>query len=547
LTFTQATNATVAPTVTVQAVGAAWTASQVTYATRPGVTGPTATSTGIVGGVGRVWQIDITAIVQAWTDGLPNYGLMVTGSQPVTFWSFDNSAFQPTLTVEWSDTPAAPATLTPSAGGVTSTGRPVLRFDFNAEAYLGACHVQLSTSEDFTAPLWNSGTIPTTVGLLDLAATAAPSTAGCWWRVRVQNTDGVWSPWSAPAQFTVAAKPALTWQTPAGGVWTAPSPEVTWQIAGQVAYRLTVAFADDTARLVFDTGRITSSVRAFVIPEGVITETDAPYVVALQVWDRDDRVTTPGDPAYIEHRRTVTYTPDPVQVAAWVRATHDIDGPPVVTLEWGAVGGADSWTVWRNGTLIATLKQTDISANGIECAWTDTTAPPWTELTYEVRPRVAGVDSAGITTQIQIELDTIWIITPDPDRCIPFTLEASTHDLAPDPFAFLPEQFEHATLWEPLTGGQPVRMVQGQFGLSGNLAGLRIQDGYGKTAREHAENLHWLKTHPETVVHLVLGAKNLRCVLGNIMAAPLIYDGVTGLPDDRTVRLDFWSTSGPEV
>ena len=65
--------------------------------------------------------------------------------------------------------------------------------------------MQVSATEDgFASPLWDSGSLPLTETQLDLASTSCPAPAADtlrWWRVRNQDSAGLWSAWSDPVSW----------------------------------------------------------------------------------------------------------------------------------------------------------------------------------------------------------------------------------------------------------------------------------------------------------------------------------------------------------
>jgi hypothetical protein len=77
-----------------------------------------------------------------------------------------------------------------------------------------SAQVQVAASEDgFGSPLWDSGSLPLTETQLDLAATSCPAPAVDtlrWWRVRNQDSAGLWSAWSDPVSWQWHARPTVS-------------------------------------------------------------------------------------------------------------------------------------------------------------------------------------------------------------------------------------------------------------------------------------------------------------------------------------------------
>lgn len=163
-------------TVGVRRVAASWKASKLNWNNAPGV-GPSEVTKAISTlADGDAVTFDVTAFVQAWADGLPNYGLRLTttGANTHQFYAF-NSANGATLTVTWADNPGQPTDLRPSEAA-TSKALPYVTFDYtdvSGNTELAAVRVQVSDTESFASPVYDSGEVLTLSSGLDLADLAA--------------------------------------------------------------------------------------------------------------------------------------------------------------------------------------------------------------------------------------------------------------------------------------------------------------------------------------------------------------------------------------
>ncbi|MGH3010199.1 MAG: DNRLRE domain-containing protein, partial [Gaiellaceae bacterium] len=156
-----------------------WRESFITWNNAPDVSGVGPTVTQASTADGQEWAFDVTALLQALSDGQANYGFRlaatVVDATIARFYSLDSAVNQPVLDVEWSDAPVAPHTLSPSGGRATSLAAPVLRFDYAdpaGQSPLTAVQVQVNNNADqFTTPTFDSGTVATTLPELDLSTT----------------------------------------------------------------------------------------------------------------------------------------------------------------------------------------------------------------------------------------------------------------------------------------------------------------------------------------------------------------------------------------
>lgn len=165
-------------TLTFQRLNQSFSASKVTYNTRPTslIAGTKAvTKTGVVA-VNTEWEIDVTDWLQSIANGGVNYGMRVISNEAVirTLYSdiHPSAQYRPRLEVTWSDAPSTPSGLAPSGGRAVGLAKPVVRaayVDVSGATALQAIQVQINATDVWTTPAFDSGIVLTSVPELDLA------------------------------------------------------------------------------------------------------------------------------------------------------------------------------------------------------------------------------------------------------------------------------------------------------------------------------------------------------------------------------------------
>lgn len=217
-------------TMTAQRTSAKWSSTRLTWNNRPGVTGTAHQLTKSGAAANTKWEIDVMSSIQAIANGgTAWYGFRIDASGTAyrkSIWAANsNGSYRPQLEVTWSDKPDAPVKLFPQDGQAVDKGQPYLDFDFNdpiGDGTMNACQVQVHTSDVWTAPAYDSGTVFTAESQLDLSRTDLPGgifgslaeDAVRWWRVRVQDGSGNWSAWSRGENFVKKAMGTLTLLNP---------------------------------------------------------------------------------------------------------------------------------------------------------------------------------------------------------------------------------------------------------------------------------------------------------------------------------------------
>lgn len=504
-----------------------WNVNTVTWDRKPPAGGVTASVTKTGPAADAIWELDVTTILQAVANGEPNYGIRLTSSNgnEIKFHSMNSSRKRPYLRVTWTTRPDAPTLLQPAFGAVTAA-KPILTCDYSdrsGSTDLTALQVQIDPENDFTGGIgWDSGTVPVDVPSLDLAATSYPGLAAgatTYWRVRVQDGDGLWSDWSDSAPISRIAKGTLSITNPAASPNDYVSeftPPIVWSFSlPQTHAQVRIAPAANPKKILHDSGKILTSVTSYTVPKDVLSDNED-YRVTVRAWDNVEREATPGDPVYVEATRDfavaydATVTP-PSSLAATVPA-----GTPWVDLTFARGTAPDTWTVLRDGIAIETdLETSDLTPGpGIggqpSWIWRDLTARPEIEHTYQVLAEVNGKLSAGGPTAVVTTTgEAIWLADP---------VTGATVVLGG--LGFDTTQEDYAETYAVIGSTEIVRSVMGLNGLSGSIddAWLRTRDGYDWQDLE--ATIYDFKSRPADQFRLVLADLNIPVVLGNVKVAP---------------------------
>jgi hypothetical protein len=521
--------------INVHRVGESWKESSTHWNNRPGTVGSAITKTVGPYTNGFDVEIDVTSIVQAWANGSPNYGfrLSTNAASTIQVYAMASTA-HPVLEVEWSDAPARPSDLRPS-GAATGASHPHLTFtylDVSGNTALAAVQVQLSSTSSFTSPLFDSGEVATTSAGLDLAETAFTGLADdqtVYWRVRAKDGAGLWSTWSAAAEFSRRVKPTVAITNLSEGVVYDSTPLILWDTTGsQVRYRVLVYDAADLSRPVHDSGTVESAEEQYTLPAGVLAD-DRDYRVKVRVWDGWNRQATPGDPTYSEAAADVHADTDAaVGGVATLVATQD-ERSPWVTLEWTRSTTPDAFVLIRDGREVRRWDDpADVFVSGTTYRYRQSGARPAWPHTYEVRAVVNGRQSKVnpvITYASRVE--GLWLV--DSSRGINVTLwgdDAGSWGTEDD-----------ASVYTPIGSTRAVRIVSGVRGHEGSLSGL-LMEGFGKTFAEMEADLLAIKSEPSRTVRIIAGDENFEAIVGNISISPSPKTRPGQLV--KEVTFDFW-------
>lgn len=441
-------NITTSTTLSVDRATQKWRVNKINHNNIPTVSGAAATLLKATAAVDTMWEIDVTALVQAAASSGNWYGFRVASNNTTGAWfhasESSTGAFRPQLVVEWAEIPEEPDLLSPAENRVVSLQRPVLTYDYNdvfGDDNLISHQIQFGTSQ----ALLEAGT--TTFDTLELATDSPQydttlvtpggtwaglaTGANVWWRVRAKDSSGNWSVYSDPVQFQRLTKGTLTITSPtAGAIWEG-SPTVTWTFTGrtQRAYQVAIATAADPGVWLWDSGKITSTALSETIPFGVIKDASIAYIVIVRVWDTEAREATPGDPVYAEAvtaSSTVQYDAAVVGITALSMTSDPV--LPIARLTWVRAAGApnfyqiqrssDGGVTWE---YIAEEVGSDLSTGGTNYAYDDTTASMYQALQWRVMTVLAaGRQSVGSTISGQVRRIAPFLMDKDGGNAVCF-------------------------------------------------------------------------------------------------------------------------------
>lgn len=530
-------------TVSAQLVSASWSESRIDYVNRPAGTGTVVASAAVTNpAANHEIDIDVSALYSSVAAGARNYGILltVTGGN-LSLWSLNATANKPpALSIMWDMPPEAPTELVPAGGASVPTGAPVLLFnyfDVAGSTTMQACQVQIDPAANWAAPAWDSGTVASSWPELDLSITSYPalaSGASTYWRVRVQDSAGQWSPWSLAAEFTYTPGLSVAWVNPSGGTVGDTQPVLQWTVTGgtQAAFRVTIAKATDPTVLLLDTGRVTSTANDYTVPEGIITSQSIEYLVTLWTWDDVDRQTTPGKQTFTESVVMFNFAPsasaDPISALA---AASPSTGQPGAVLTWQRSAVPDDFVIWRDGVAVATVTGASAQVSGTDFTFTDWGAIPNKSHTFQIGARESGTSDLSAAITFTPAGSGMWIIEPTQGLLVALLQSANAQVTWNMP--------EQAGTYYGINGGPAVRISQGHAGLEGTVT-ARTTDYAGVTAESMLTSLEWLQDHPETEVVVLLGNVALPIArVGAFIIAPP-PDASHATPYDRQVTFSFW-------
>jgi hypothetical protein len=454
------------------------------------------------------WTFNVTSHVQAWVSGAAKqHGFVVFSSAPHSgrgvLYGSPSATHGPVLTIEYLIPAQQPDELLPS-GGTVSTDKPVLGFNVGEDTL--AIQVQIDPAGDEVAPDWDSGEVPATAGLLDLAETTYPGladAASTMWRARAKNALG-WSAWSDWADFSRSAKAALTINTPAATTEDS-SPVVTWTFAGvQDAWR--VLLYNERGRKVYDSGW-TPGTETEVAP-GVNVGAEGRVVV--QVQDDVDRAATTDDPEYVQAAQSFVVapsgTPSPLS-----DLTASQDGvTPGVVLTGHRAEIPDEVVIYQGDTEVARLPGVDVF-NGTTMVYEDWTARMNVETTYTVRAVVNGQwSNVGPSATITPTCSGIWLLnTEDQTRAVLWGQEEGEQT-----------QPEVAVVHQPITSAdgevEVIRRRLLRYPRQGTVAGVVVDTPDVPASMSETNLRAWAEEDAGTLYRLVLGDLNDVVILGDL-------------------------------
>ena len=512
-------------TWSVTRLAAAWSSSRITWNTRPAVTGTAVSVTKATAPAGTKWDFDVTAMMQTISNGAAWYGFKVSTTSNVYNWMYAsenaNVAFRPTLSISWADNPQAPTMLYPSGGRAVSIPKPVLQCNFvdvSGDTTMQSMQIQIDDASDFATPLFDSGTVATSVPQIDLSTTSFTGLTAnqvVYWRARVQDGAGLWSDWSLPTTMTYITRGTLTITNPAvspNNFVAESTPPISWTFATrtQKAYQVVVALDATPNKWLWTSGKITAPDTTVTIPEKVLLFNNVAYRLTVMVWDTIDREATPGDPIQYTATRTFTYQYDgTVAVVTGLTASaHAIY--PHILLSWSRSTQPDAWDIYRDGKLIATAPGAQYFVSGTAYQYWDRLPSPKVVNTYTVIPVVNSKGAASSPT-----------VTATP-RIIGPTLS----DISGNYIVILFNQdtdmslTEETTVYAPAASGAPVIITQAERGFQGKVAG-RLASFGGISAETFKANYKKLVRNNGQRLQLTIVNEAFEVILANATYKPV--------------------------
>lgn len=526
--------------VTAKRVTQKWAEGRVDWNTKPTVTATHSAAVSVVGAADKqLIEFDVLTMMADVASGSGYFGVRLEldtdVDRAVRSAEDPDATLRPQLEVVWAAPPDAPSGLTPGGANVIDVAKPILSWvytDPNGGESQSSSQVQISTSSSFASPEYDSGKVANTVSQWDLSATAyagVPAAATRFWRVRVWDETDLVSAWSDPVSFTRTAKGTLTLTTPATGGIADLTPLISWSLASatQEAYRviiqnLTMTPAlDPGGTVVQDTGRITSAATSIRPIPGRINDHDT-YRITVRVWDTVDRQSIPGDPAYYEVTRDVSYSRAGVGTAVTgLTATLPVANGPGVQLDFSRTTAPDYFALKIDGVVVLPrILPSDVFVSGTSYRLTYYGVTPRVSHTFEVEAVTlsGGVyqHSSGNSTASQTtNTDGVWLVDPVDGLAVRM---AGTSD--PDIGIG-----EAATTFELPGSRTPVRITDGVRGYEGSWSGWLK----GKTDRN---TFLTLKGRLRTL-RLVMSDLNVPVFLEEVAAPP------TALSADRLYGVSF--------
>lgn len=454
--------------------------STLNYTNKPGVTGPSSSSAsqGDGGANGRLWEIDLTAIMQAVsTGGQAWYGIRIESNNTtmLTFFSSEADDWRPEIEIEFSDAPEIPTQLSPSNGRAVSIARPPLRMDFTDEAgdtTLAAVRIVMNLGGESLTPSVDTGDVPAEVPEwvpnFDIGLGA-----DWWWAGEVVDGAGLRSGLSDWTNFTRTAKPTVTIDSPAGSV-TEPTPPLIASVTGgtQTAYQWFLTDPVDPSIVLWTGKKVTSADLGTTLParNPPLMTPGGEYGLLRRTWDNVIREGVPGDPIYVDTFTTFTYDlSNTVAPAASIGPVEIINGRPAVDIPFEFATAPDEITLLCDGTAIDTRPSIDLHVSGTTYNWSDLLAQPYRSHNWSVAAVVNGVTSdANPTASGMAEPVGVWLSTLDGEHAIKITTEGSK------PVRYEPSEL--SVVREPPGGRNPVLITQAVFGRKADVDGFAKPD-----------------------------------------------------------------------
>lgn len=520
-------------TMSVQRLAAKFTATQVNWSNKPGVTGAVVSLAKTSAATNTMWEFDVTSLIQQVANGAAWYGFRISATNSTMKWIHSAqalTAYRPQLEITWSDAPDTPKTLIPNGGDVVGVAKPTLQWDFtdpSGDTTMQAFDLKLFSTlalanANGAGDVLNLTSVASDIPQLDLDDTAYAGTtdgASVWWRVRVQDGAGLWSGWSAVASWTRKSKGTLTITNPAApanNFVTDPTPPLSWTFTGrtQRAYEVLISTPETPAVYIWRSGVVTSTATSVTPPAGKITENGKTYRLTIRIYDTEARRTVPDDPIYTEATRDFTYNlSGTVATVTGFTVTPDVARPKAV-LAWTRTTAPDYFLIYRDGKVIDEVQPGEVFVSGTSYAYNDIDASPRKSHTWSVAAKVNGVVSSGNPTAVATvkQVTTVLCNTDGTNMIFLFNPEVSA------------ERAESSEIHYILGSAPPVLVTQSLRGYEGTITGVLADDTVsGETADGQLAYLETFKQNPGLVLRLIWVNKVMSVVIRGVTDTPIPY------------------------
>lgn len=400
--------------ITAKRIVERWKENRVTWDQQPStVEENSITVTVVNGGDQQEVEMDLTDLFADVSADDDYHGLkLVLGNDVArTLYSSESPRVgtDPKLDVEWGQQPYPPSNLSPGGGQVVSIASPILSWRFSdhrGSTKQGSSQVQVSATSSFAGSLlFDSGWQTNARHEFPLVGSYALSDGQTvWWRSRVKDGAGLVSGWSDAVSFKRVTKGTLTITNPSGATVNDLTPPLTWTKTGvtdRVRAKLSREKANGTLVQVddFEEQAVETTFASWTPKKGAI-KNGPTYLFQLHVFDDEDRVATPGDPAYSYAEARFTYVraggPAAVTALTAVPFGPDANGTPLVLLSWTRATPPDSFCLRVNGVeVIPEIEPTEVQLTSTTYAMTFCRAVGAAASTYEVEAVVNKLHSSG--------------------------------------------------------------------------------------------------------------------------------------------------------
>lgn len=520
---------------TAKRITQAWKEWSLKWGNKPTVTATNAaTASGSSDGTGNDYiDLDVTNIVRDWVTGKAPYGFRVeTAATAAKLFHSSEAArhLRPTLFVEWSFAPYAPADLRPSGDQAVDPANPLLVWESETPSEV---QVQVdNTPFDFATPVYDSGWVASTDTQHQPSSANLTDNTAYRWRVRIKDGEGLTSEWSEPADFQRRTHGTLVILAPTSTV-EETTPTISHQFTGRTQASVAYILEAD-GEVLWERERTATTETDFQLPAGYVTAEDVQYLIRVRVWDDYARGGSQGT-AYVEETQAFEFTRTAGVSAPTGFTAETEDGH--VLLSWSRTATPDYWAIIEDGVIVEDrVDPSETSVGGTAHEYAFRRAAPHLEHVYEVQAVVmtSGVhkhSTSNPTATVTFAPRGIWLLDEEDGTEVRIIgRDAARSELG-----------ETGVTLYPVGRQAPVRLVDHVRGLEGTVSGVLRGTGT-RTAAEEREALLAMKTYPTRTRRLILGRRNIPVVLGTFAVAddPSPEEGYA-------VAVEYWQVGEFEV